>query len=523
MYDILIKNGTIINGIGSSFTADVGIKGGMITAVGKIRQKGRREIDAAGFCVTPGFIDFHSHNDRVLLNKVPSIAKITQGITTEVTGQCGLSAVPYLSGKEPKEKDMLLGKSDRPLPCLWENCIQMLKASPLVTNVIPFVGQGNIRLLAVGFENRPARKDEIAGMKKIVAGIMESGCWGMSTGLIYPPGIFTSKAEIVFLAKVVADFGGLYTSHIRGEGETLFPALKELLSVGEKAGVPVHVAHFKATGHSNWNKTDRALRMLCEAREKGIDVTYDQYPYTASCTTATALLPPWMHEGGQEKLLARLTDKAERRSARESIENPGGEKWQNWLFYGPERIIISQVKSRKNRMYEGKNLVSISEMTGNDPIESIFDLLVEEKGNVTMIVFSMCEESVRKIMKQKIGFVGTDGLPGRRPHPRLWGTFTRILGKYVREEKVLTLDEAVYKFSRGPVEKLKLKGRGEIKEGNAADMVIFNANTVNDMATFENPNRRSRGIEYVFVNGSVAVEKGRFTGIRAGRLILRES
>ncbi len=522
MYDILIKNGTVINGTGRLFAADVGIKNGKITAVSpSVRKPAKKIVDASGLCVTPGFIDFHSHNDRVLLNKAPSIAKITQGITTEVTGQCGLSAVPYLSGRDPEEKDMLLGKSDRPLPCLWKNYIRLLEASPLITNVIPLVGQGNIRSLVVGFENRPARKNEITRMKDIVTEIMETGCWGMSTGLIYPPGIFTPLNEIISLAGIVAGCGGIYTSHIRGEGETLFPALKEILSVGEKAGVPVHVAHMKATGPSNWNKTDRALRMLYEAREKGIDVTYDQYPYTASSTTATALLPPWMHEGGQEKLIAKLTDKAERKRARESIEKPGGEKWQNWLFYGPERIIINQVKSRRNRKYEGKNLVAIAEMTGRDPIESAFDLLVEEHGSVTMTVLSMCEKSVRRIMKQKIGFVGTDGLPGRRPHPRLWGTFTRILGKYVREEKVLTLDEAVYKFSRAPVEKLKLKGRGEIKEGNAADIVIFDADRVKDMATYENPNRRSKGIEYVLVNGKPAVEKGKLTGVRSGRLLLR--
>lgn len=522
MYEILIKNGTVINGTSSSFTADVGITNGKITAVGDLlKQSAKKTIDASGLFISPGFIDFHSHNDRVVLNKTPFLAKITQGITTEVIGQCGLSAVPYLPGKDPEEKDNLLGRSEISLPCLWKDYIKLLERSPLITNIIPLVGQGNIRSLVVGLENRPSTEDEVVRMKKILSEIMETGCWGMSTGLIYPPGLFTPQEEIVSLAKVVSEFGGIYTSHIRGEGETLFPALKEILLVGERADVSVHISHMKSAGQSNWNKTDRALKMLYEGRGKGIDVTYDQYPYTASSTTATALLPPWMHEGGQDKLLARLVDKTERARARESIEKPDSDRWQNYLFYGAEKIIINQVKSRKNRKYEGKDLSTIGKMVGEDPIETIFDLLVEEKGNVTMIVFSMCEESVKKIMREKIGFVGTDGLPGRRPHPRLWGTFPRVLGKYVREEKALSLDEVIYKFCRGPAEKLKLKGRGEIKQGNAADIVIFDADRVKDMATFENPKRRAKGIEYVFVNGGCVIERGRFTGIRSGRLLLR--
>ncbi len=518
MYDILIKDGTIINGTGGSLlVADVGIKDGNITAIGKIKQRGKKEINAAGLYVAPGFIDFHSHNDRVLLNK-KVLTKITQGITSEVIGNCGLSAVPYLPGMEQKEKDCLLGKSDIVLPELWRDYIGLLKKSSLITNVIPLVGHGNIRSLAMGFENRPARKDELDLMKKHLAEIMETGCWGMSTGLIYPPGIFTPEEELLKLCSVLKRFGGIYASHIRGKGSTLFQAVGEVLSIGERKGIPVHISHLKSPPSA----TDRLLGLLYAAHDKGIKISYDQYPYTASSTTATILLPPWMYEGGERKLLKRLADKGDRERAYNAMQGKDGGEQTFFSFLGPEKIMVNQVGTLKNRKYEGKTLLRVSMERGErNPIETLFNLLTEERGSVSMIFFSMNEESVKKIMKQKIGFVGTDGLPGRRPHPRLWGAFTRILGKYVREENVLTLDEAVYKFSRAPAEKLKLKGRGEIKKGNVADIVIFDAGRVKDMATFENPTRKSKGIEYVIVNGACAVEKGRFTGARSGRLLLR--
>lgn len=519
MYNILIKNGTIINGTGVSVIADVGIEGEKITAVGKIKQPGKEQIDAAGMCVAPGFIDFHSHNDRVILGKnIFPTAKITQGITTEVVGNCGISSAPSPEKGEDrlleKDRKTLLGRLKKAKePFLWADYVSVLSKTPLAANVIPLAGHGNIRMMVTGIEDRPARSDELARMKKILAGIMESGGWGMSTGLVYPPGIFTPEDELVKLSSVLARFDGIYTSHIRGEGPTLFPAVKEVLFIGRKAGISVQISHLKASP----DKVDEILEMLYRARDNGINVNYDQYPYAASSTTAGILLPQWMHEGGEAKLLRRLLDRNERKKARKDIMM----KDSFYSFLGPEKILINQVRTLKNRKYEGKTLLQVSEDRGTDSLETLFNLIIEEKCCLLMVFFSMSEESVRKIMKEKIGFVGTDGLPVRSTHPRSWGTFTRILGKYVREEKILSLDDAVYKFSKAPAEKLKLKNRGEIKKGNFADIVIFDADKVIDRATYQNPNRRSEGIDYVIVNGRPVVEKGRLTGLLPGRLLLK--
>ncbi len=519
MFDILIRNGTVINGTGVSVTADIGIEGEKITAVGKIKQSAKKRIDASGMCVSPGFIDFHSHNDRAILCKnIFQIAKITQGITTEVVGNCGFSSAPLPDNKEDrlleKDRKTLLGQlKGVQEPSLWKDYVNLLSSGPLATNVIPLAGHGNIRMLAMGIEDRPARPEELLRMKKILTGIMESGGWGMSTGLVYPPGVFTPEEELIELSSVLKRYEGIYASHIRGEGPTLLPAVKEVLSIGRKAGISVQVSHLKAPA----DRADAMLEMLYEARDNGINVNYDQYPYAASSTTAGIILPAWLYEGGEEKLLSRLSDRSERRKARKEITAKGS----FYSFLGPEKILVNQVKTLKNRKYEGRTLLEIAEDRGTDPVETLFDLIVEEKYCPVMVFFSMSEESVKIIMKGSIGFVGTDGLPGRRPHPRLWGTFPRILGKYVREEKILSLDEVVNKFSRAPSGKLGLKGRGEIRTGNFADIVIFDAGKVSDRATYQNPTRRSGGIDYVIVNGIPVVEKGMLTGAFPGKLLLK--
>ena len=519
MYDIIVRNGTVINGTGICIATDIGINGDRITALGKIKQPARKCIDASRKCVTPGFIDFHSHNDRVVLGKnIFQRAKITQGITTEVVGNCGFSSAPL----PEKEEDRLLDQDRKTLlgqlkgaeePFLWEDYVNALSGRPLAANVVPLAGHGNIRMLVMGIENRPACPDELSRMKKILAGIMESGGWGMSTGLVYPPGMYTPEDELVELSSVLARFDGIYASHIRGEGPTLFAAVREVLSIGRKAGISVQVSHLKAS----LPEVDRLLELLCTARNNGINVNHDQYPYAASSTTAGIILPQWMHEGGEERMLSRLSDRTERKRARKDIMAEGS----FYSFLGPEKIMINQVIAPRNRKYEGMTLSRAAEERGADPVEFLFDLIAEEKNRVLMVFFSMSEESVTRILKERMGFVGTDGLPGKRPHPRLWGTFPRILGKYVRDEKILSLDTAVYKFSRAPAEKLKLKGRGEIKRGNFADMVIFDAEKVTDRATYHNPTRRSEGIDCVIVNGKPVIEKGKPTGLLPGKLLLK--
>lgn len=524
MYDIVIKNGKIVNGTGSCFIADIAVKGGFIVKMGALRETGLKNIDAYGKSVMPGFIDFHSHNDRVIMQKTPFLSKITQGVTTEIVGNCGFSAAGSRSGKGRAgiETDItsLLGHCPREgKPFLgWEEYLDFLEKAPLATNIIPLAGHNNIRAAVMGAENRHAEKVELARMEKLTAGIMEAGYWGISTGLIYSPGIFTLESEIVKLASISARYGGIYASHIRGEADTLLPSIREALSVGVQAGVSTQISHLKAFGRDNWIKTDEALELIYAARKRGTDVNYDQYPYTAGSTTALILLPPWMLEGGRAKLLQRLADTKEREKARSDMEK-GVKGWQNLLSYGADKVLISRVKTAKNRRYEGKTFLEAAGERAQDCIEALFDLMLEEKGDILTILFLMGEESVRKILRQKIGFIGTDGIPCRHPHPRLWGSFPRVLAKYVREEKLLSLDDAAYKFAGGPAEKLRLSKRGEIKEGNFADMVILDEKKVVDTATFQHPVSRAKGIEYVIINGKTAIEKGRFTGVAAGMLL----
>jgi len=523
MYDITIRNGTIINGTGESISADVAVKNGYIVKIGRIEENCMETIDACGKIVAPGFIDFHSHNDRAAMQKTPLLAKITQGVTTEVIGNCGFCAADSGGGIKDKgieiEIHTVLGacpKGVAPLP--WAENLDYLRKTPLVTNLVPLAGHNNIRTSVMGIENRPANAEELAKMLSIMEDAMKAGYWGLSTGLIYPPGIFTPASEIMRLACSVSRLGGIYTTHIRGEAETLLDAIKEAVSVGRETGVSTEISHLKAMGMKNWDKTDRAIQLIYGARDQGVDVNYDQYPYTAGSTTATVLLPPWMLEGGQKGILRRLGDTGERERARRDILN-GIEGWQNLLSDGPEKVVISRVSTPGNRRFEGKNLLEISSEYGKDYIETLFDIMEDEQCNILMIVFSMSEESVRKILKEKIGFVGTDGIPCRRPHPRLWGSFPRVLARYVREEKILSLDDAIYKFARGPAAKLNLAKRGQVKEGNIADIVVFDREKVADMATYKEPEKPSTGIDYVIINGKTAIAKGSFKNVMAGRLL----
>lgn len=524
MFDLIIKNGKILSARKEPFFADIGIKGAKIIAIAKIKNSAKT-IDAEGLLVGPGFIDMHSHSDFAVMKELPSLAKVSQGITSQVIGNCGISGAPYnkksSSFLERYLKPIIGGESSSLGCSSWKNYLKVLNASSLATNILPLVGQGNSRAAVMGINQSSATKKQLKEMKDLLREVMEQGAWGFSTGLIYPPGIFTSTDELISLAKVISKFGGIYATHIRGEGETLIPAIEEALLIGEKAGVPIEISHLKAAGRENWHKTDEVLELISKKRDKGFDVTYDQYPYLAGSTTLTALLPPWMHQGGVEKMLLRLANRTERGKAKRDIEN-GIVGWENFVYScGWEGIIISQVETEKNRKYEGRNVREISQGESKLPTDFIFDLLIEEKGKVNMLAFSMNEESVKKIGRENFGFVGTDGLPGRRPHPRLWGTFPKILRKWVREEKFLTLQEVVHKFSSGPAEKLNLKDRGEIKVGKIADIVIFDFNQVGDRATYEKPTLSAKGIKYVIVNGKIVIADEKFTGETRGELLLR--
>ncbi|MCM8769938.1 MAG: D-aminoacylase [Candidatus Omnitrophica bacterium] len=512
MIDILILGGTVVNGRGRSGKLNVGIRGSHIVLVSPKVLPSRNVIQASGKVVCPGFIDVHSHGDFILTHRAPFLGKVTQGVTTEIIGNCGISAAPFSEKTLSffREYAPLLGQRGRGrLWFSWEEYFQIISRSALVTNIIPLVGHGNLKKLVAGYPER----EGLEKMKAILKDSLDQGVWGFSTGLIYDPGMFSRTEELIALAKVVAKAGGFYATHIRGEGEnTLLPAIRETITIGQKAEIAVQVSHLKVANPTSGEKAKVVLEMLETARRNGLDITYDQYPYPAASTSLTALLPPWSRQGGWEKVKDTLADAQKREQVSQQMRDG---------LLGWERIIISQVYTRVNRWMEGLTVKEISSKKGREPVDLVLDLLEEEKGAVSMIYFSMTEAAVETFLRQPIGFIGTDGLPSRRPHPRLWGSFPRVLSYYVREKRLLTLEEAVEKMSQAPAKKFGLRERGEIKPGNVADVVVFDPQAVKDEATFNQPTKRPSGIDWVLVNGKVVINCGRFTGSTPGKVLLK--
>ena len=532
MFDIIIKNGRVVNGSGNTwFWGDIGIKGGKIKRIGQINRKAKRIFDAAGLVVCPGFIDMHSHSDMKILINPRALNKIMQGVTTEVTGNCGTSPAPVDEATIDQLKASL-GYAANAVDWNWRslgeyyNRVKRVKSNGLLVNIAPLVGQGTIRIAVMGFADRPPRPEEMGRMKGFLQQAMEEGAFGLSTGLIYPPGSFTETAELIELAKVLKEYDGLYASHVRGESSTLIDAVKEAINIGKEAEVKVEISHHKACGKRNWGKVKQTLRLIESARNEGIDVTCDQYPYTASSTGLSACLPPWVHEGGVERLLERLKDPATRIKIKQDIENK--KDWDNVIMEsGCDNIVVASINSKANKDLEGKTLARIAQLQEKDPFDTLFDLLLQEKGDVSIVIFEMNEDDLRMVMKHPTMMVGSDGsslspsLPEGKPHPRNYGTYPRVLGKYVREEKVLTLEAAIRKMTSFPAQKLGIKNRGLLAEGYWADIVVFDPEVIRDTATYEQPHHFPEGIEYVFVNGELVVEKGEYTGAVPGEVLQR--
>lgn len=529
MFDILVKNGFIVDGSGNPwFKADLAVKDGKIGKVVRIAtSKADEIIDASGLIVSPGFIDMHSHSDFFLLVNPRSESKIRQGITTEVIGNCGISLAPLL----PKTIDVLkkeLGVLANEITWNWstfeEYCTKLLKQG-ISVNVAPLIGHGILRGNVMEYENREPTKDELDEMKAFLAESMNEGAFGMSSGLIYTPGSYAKTDELTELAKVVSKYGGIYSSHIRNESDRLLEAVKEAIRIGETANLPVEFSHMKSAGKSNWGRIKEALGIIEAARDRGIEVTGDFYPYTAGSTGLDACLPPWVHEGGREEMFKRLQDQTMRKKIVDDIKK-GVEGWENLIKdAGWDSIVISYCE--KNKQYEGLSISEIAKKQAADPFDSVFNLLVEEEGGVGIVLHMMCEEDMKVVMKNPLTMVGTDGegyapyglLARGKPHPRNYGTFPRILGKYVREEKVLTLQDAIRKMTSLPAQKLGLFNRGLIREGFWADIVIFNPLKVTDKATFTNPHQYPEGIEYVIVNGQKVIDKKEHTGKLPGKVL----
>ncbi len=524
MFDLVIKNGLIVDGSGRpAYRADVGIEGDRIAQIGELDTSGERILDAEDCAVSPGFIDIHSHTDALVIKNPTCESKLTQGVTLEVSGNCGYSSAPF-GGKQndiEEETKWLAERGITPWNTMGE-FLDTLDSVPMSINFATFVGHGTIREYSVGYEDRPPAADELAEMRKIAEESVRDGAFGVSSGLIYPPACFAKTDEVIELCRATAKYGGVYATHMRNEAENLLEAVDETLTIGREAGVAVQISHHKACGRQNWGLVNQSLAMIDAARASGMDVCADQYPYVATATGLGIMLPKWAHDGGREALLARINDPEQRRTIREQMLK---DMTDGYLAAsgGWATVVVSSVKNEKNYFCEGLNVEQIAERWGKHPVDACLDLLSEEGGGVGMMHFVIGEDDVKTVMRHPAIVIGSDatarssdGSDHGKPHPRAYGTFPRVLGKYVREEKIMSLEEGVAKMTGRTARRLGLTKRGLIQEGFYADIVVFNPDEIADMATFTDSRQHARGIDYVIVNGRIALEKGHITELGLG-------
>jgi N-acyl-D-amino-acid deacylase len=525
---ILIKNGLIVDGTGSKgFKGNLTIENDKIIAIGEIEEANFDQIiDAQGLVVAPGFIDTHSHSDLQLLIDPYVKPKVMQGITTEVLGQDGISMAPlpqqYI-GPWRKNLAGLDGDSD---DIDWnfgttQGYLELIEKSGVGLNESYLVPHGNIRMEAIGLDNKLPIAEELHKMCDITRREMEAGAFGLSTGLIYMPCAYAETTELIEMCKVVAEYDGLFVIHQRSEADTILESMAEVINIGRQSGVRIHFSHFKVCGKKNWGLIEPVITLLEKAQAEGIKISFDQYPYVAGSTMLGVILPPWVHDGGTDKLIKRLEDPALRKKMIHDIEN-GIAGWDNFVdFAGLDQIFVTSVKTKANADLVGKSLAEIGIIRNKEPLEATFDLLHDEENAVGMVDFYGTEEHVIRFLTRPEQNVCTDGLLGGKPHPRVFGSFPRVLGKYVREDKALTLEAAIRKMTSKPAATLGFAGRGVLKVGNYADVVVFNSETIIDKGTFVDPIQYPEGIEYVVINGIVAVEKGVQSKQLPGRVLRR--
>lgn len=525
MFDLVVKNGIVVDGAGNPwFKADVGIKDGQISDIGKLSSsKSDEVIDARGLVVAPGFIDMHAHSDFSLLINPLAESKVRQGITTEVIGNCGSSAAPLndFLRKQIRETSPVIEEAK--LKLNWSSMgeyLKRLEKNGIALNAVSLAGNGNIRAFVMEYDSRRPSTSELEEMKKILAQSLEEGAAGLSSGLIYPPSCYADTNELIELCKVVAKHGGIYTSHIRGEGDTLIDSVREAIEIGRKSGAPVEISHHKASGKSNWGKVKRTLEMIDEARRMEVDVTCDVYPYVAGSTGLDAFLPVHTWAGGVEKLVQKLKNPETRVQLRHEMEKSSLFRPDGW-----NTIMIAYCKG--HRTYEGKTIAEIAEQKKTDPLDLVFDLLIEEKASVQIVIFSMREEDMRVVLKHPASMIGSDSsstapygvLAKGKPHPRTYGTFPKALGEYVRSTKLLTLEEAIRKMTSFPAQKLRLSDRGLIRKGMAADITVFDPEEIADKATYAKPHQYPDGVKYVIVNGKLVIANGKHTRQLPGKAL----
>ncbi len=524
-YDLIIKNGIVLDGTGTPpFRADIGIRGDTIAKIGDLSgSRAERVIDASSLYVAPGFIDIHNHSDVALLATPTADNYVLQGVTTLVIGNCGASPAPL------SEKNRELVERYRALypevSIDWKSFseyLERLDSTPKKVNVAALVGFGAVRSSVLGLEDVKPTDRQLEEMKQAVEEAMRAGAFGLSTGLIYTPQDYADTSEIIELCRVVARYGGIYATHMRNEGIKLLDSIIEAVTIGLESGCPVEISHLKAVGKPAWGLVRKALQLIEYYASLGYDVSADAYPYTATSTSLSILLPPYMREGGASKL-------AERLAKIDSLDKLRREMEEAWKFTG--RIIewdqVTIALSMTHPEVEGKSIEEIAKEWGVDPVEAIVRLLVDDEGRTAAIYHTLREEDVIDAISSPLVAIGSDGSVQRygkgKPHPRSYGTFPRVIARYVRELKIVTLPEAIRKMTSLPARKLRLWDRGVIRPGMKADIVVLDYYHIRDTATFENPHNYPKGIEYVVVNGAIAVEEGRLTRAMSGKLLRRGS
>ncbi|MDY7226279.1 N-acyl-D-amino-acid deacylase family protein [Hyalangium rubrum] len=528
-YDVILRGGTVYDGSGGEpFVSDVAIRGDSLAAIGDLREaRGRTEVDARGLAVAPGFINMLSWATESLLVDGRSQSDLRQGVTLEVFGE-GSSMGPLNAAMK---KEMIDEQGDLKFEVKWTTLgeyLEHLERRGISPNVASFVGATTVRIHEVGYADRAPSPEELERMRALVRQAMEEGALGVGSSLIYAPAAYAKTDELIALSKVAAGHGGMYITHLRSEGGRLLEALDEALTIGREAGLPVEIYHLKAAGRANWGKLDAAIARIEQARRDGLRVTTDMYPYTAAATGLDAAMPPWVQEGGQKAWEERLKDPAVRQRVVREMETPST-TWENFFLAAgsPENILLTGFKSEALKPLKGKTLAEVAKSRGKSPAETAIDLVIEDGSRISTVYFLMSEENVRRQLGlpwmsfcSDMASVAAEGVFLKSSiHPRAYGSFARVIGHYARDEKVLSLQEAIRRLTSLPAGNLRLERRGQLKVGHFADVVLFDAATVKDLATYDKPHQYATGVRHVFVNGVQVLRNGEHTGATPGRVV----
>jgi N-acyl-D-amino-acid deacylase len=530
VFDLLIRGGTVYDGLGGDGRlADVGIAGARVAAVGNLAgSRAGTEIDAAGMAVAPGFINMLSHSYLSMLHDGRSLGELKQGVTLQVFGEGNSMGPLSESGKRWAERL----DADLDYTVEWDSLagyLEHCERGGVSQNVASYIGATSLRSYVAGYENRPLTSGEMATVASLIRDEMSAGALGIGSSLIYPPAFFSSTEELIAMCAATAPYGGRYISHMRNESEGLIDiGLGELIRIAREAEVPAEAYHLKAAGQAAWPLMQRAIETIDDARSQGLAISADMYTYTAGATGLSNCIPPWFHEGGQEKLIERINDPRSRADIKAAINNPEGD-WENLYGRagGPENVLLLQVREERNRQFQGKRLRQVAEMMGKEPLDALMDLVADDRSRITTAYFMMTEENVELGLRQPWVSLGSDSpstategvFLNRSTHPRAYGCFARFLGHYVRERKLMPLGEAIRRLTSLPAANLGISGRGQLAPGYFADVVVFDPAKVADTATYENPHSYAVGVRDVVVNGRVNLRDGEHTGVFSGRAV----